>query len=145
MRKPQNRKYITYRNGVRGGPTSHEHKKCHKHSAKIGRVVFELCGRTDGRTDKRTQYIEEITLCRKRAAVFTLVQNLKRQLVWAAAGAKRFCVADWTIYRNAVPNRTADAAATTNSWHYSKYGCRLVVLAGMQHVDALIIAVAELV
>ena len=50
MNTYQNRKYITYRNAARKGPRR-GHGNMHKNLVKFGRVVFELCDRTDKQTD----------------------------------------------------------------------------------------------
>jgi len=57
QRHPQNRKYITYRNSVKGGP-SHCHRQCTKFG-EIGLVVFdfEICHQTEKYTDRQTDIL----------------------------------------------------------------------------------------
>ena len=50
-RHQQNRKYITYHNAVRRGPRPRPQATCTKNTAKGGRVVSEICTRTDRQTD----------------------------------------------------------------------------------------------
>ena len=60
-RHPQSRKYITYRNAARGGP-SRGHCRQQAQRLKFDRVVFELCERTDRQTDRQTdtsQYLAD--------------------------------------------------------------------------------------
>jgi len=53
-RHPQNRKYITYRNTVRGGSSHGYIGNMPKKSVKFGRVVLELCKQTERQTNKQT-------------------------------------------------------------------------------------------
>ena len=54
-RNPQNRKYITYCIAVRGDRTeSRPQTTCTENSEKFGRVIFEICERTDEQTNKQT-------------------------------------------------------------------------------------------
>jgi len=48
-RHPQNRKYLTYCNAIRGGP-SHGHSQHAQNLVKFGCVVFEICEQTDRQT-----------------------------------------------------------------------------------------------
>ena len=50
----RNRKYVMYRNAVRGGP-NHSHHQLASKNVKSSRVVFELCERTDSQTDRHTR------------------------------------------------------------------------------------------
>jgi len=49
-RHPQNREYMSCRNAIRWGP-SHGHRRYDKNLVKFGRVVYELCKRTDRQTN----------------------------------------------------------------------------------------------
>ena len=57
-RHPQNRKYLTYRNAVRGGLRSHATAgNMHKHLVKFGRVVIRAKRQTDKQTNKQTDIL----------------------------------------------------------------------------------------
>jgi len=56
-RHPQNRKYITHRNAVRGGRESRPQATRTKNLVKFGCwAIFELCERTDKQTNRHTHY-----------------------------------------------------------------------------------------
>ena len=64
QRRPQNRKYITYYDAVKGG-LSHDHRQHQpkmnfKKLAKIGLVFFELCEQTDRQTDRQTRGLKSV-------------------------------------------------------------------------------------